>query len=534
VRPFDENGVFCPVAEGEALRHQAIRGAGATVFSQALAFLVQMASTVVLARLLTPSDFGLVTIVTTFSLLLLNWGLNGFTEAVMQREEISHALISNLFWINLGIGVILTASFAVAGHWIALSYHDSRLAPVAAVLSLSILMTSLTVHHLALLKRAMRFVLVAGVDVLGRVVAVAVSISLAIAGWGYWAIVGGIIAQSLTHLVCFWYFCRWLPGMPGRVRGTWEMIWFAICTYGRFTVSYCTWNLDNLVVGWFFGAQILGFYKKAYDLFVLPTNQLSSPLTSVAISALSRLQNNVEEFKRQYLSSLSVLAFLGMGIGADMMLVGKEIIRFVLGPQWAQSGHIFIYFCPGIGMMLLYFTHGWLHISLGRADRWFRWGIVELLVTGSLFLAGLHWKAVGVAVAWVLSFWILIIPGLWYAGRPVNLEVKSFIAPVWRYMVASVIAGVGCDGLLRLLAGGYVPGGTLTSLLRIAYVSALFTVLYCAAVVILHWSFAPFRRIGNLLHHMRPSTSRAYANQAAAAASAEASLASTAAQPAGE
>src|SRR3989454_3270466 len=115
MKPFDENGAFRPNAPGDGLRRLAVRGAGVAVFAQSLGFAIQMIATVILARLLTPADFGLLTMVTTFSLLLTNFGLNGFTEAVLQRGEIDHALASNLFRINVGLGVLLTIGFASAG-----------------------------------------------------------------------------------------------------------------------------------------------------------------------------------------------------------------------------------------------------------------------------------------------------------------------------------------------------------------------------------------------------------------------------------
>src|SRR5687767_13527711 len=108
MKPFDRDGTFRPLgddAEGAGLRRLAIRGAGVTVLSQGVGFGIQLSATIVLARLLTPADFGLVTMVSTFSLLLVNFGLNGFTEAIQQREELDHTLASNLFWINVGMGL---------------------------------------------------------------------------------------------------------------------------------------------------------------------------------------------------------------------------------------------------------------------------------------------------------------------------------------------------------------------------------------------------------------------------------------------
>src|SRR5205814_7816204 len=169
-------------------------------------------------------------------------------------------------------------------------YGDPRLIGVTRALAATIFVTSLSVLHLALLKRGMRFAAISMNDIAARVLAVVASVVLALTGWGYWSLVGGAVALPLVTCVGAWTLCRWAPGLPRRDRRTLPMLSFAMHTYGRFTTSYLTWNLDNFLLGWRFGPAPLGVYKKAYDLFILPVNQLSSPLTAVAVSALSRLK----------------------------------------------------------------------------------------------------------------------------------------------------------------------------------------------------------------------------------------------------
>src|SRR5207249_3501140 len=156
----------------DGLRRLAVRGAGVTVLSNGLGFALQMIGTVVLARLLTPADYGLVTMVTIFSLIPMNCGLNGFTEAVLQREEVDHTLASNLFWINVGLSLLLTIGFAAAGPLLGWFYGDPRVAAVAVAVALTIFFTSLSVLHLALLKRAMRFTGASANDIVARAVSV--------------------------------------------------------------------------------------------------------------------------------------------------------------------------------------------------------------------------------------------------------------------------------------------------------------------------------------------------------------------------
>jgi PST family polysaccharide transporter len=508
LRPFGEDGTFPPAENAKDLRLTAVRGAGATVLSSGLGLVVQIASTVILARLLTPGDFGVVTMVTTFSLLLVNFGLNGFTEAILQRETLDRYVVSNLFWINLGAGLFLTLGFAGAGSLLAHFYGDARVANVAVGMSATILITSLAVQHLALLKRAMRFSVLSANDVLSKAMAVGISVVLAWAGWGYWALVAGMIAQALTTALGAWILCRWMPSLPRRVKGTADMVRYAMHVYGRFSVNYFARNMDNLLVGWRFNAQALGFYKKAYDLFALSGSQLVAPLTSVAVSALSRLQRDSAQYRRYLLNALAVMAFVGMGIGADLTLTGRDIIRILLGPGWETSGKIFVYFGPGIGMMLLYGTHSWIHLSIGRADRWFRWGMIELAVTVLLFLLGLHWGPAGIAVAWTASFWILSLPAFWYAGQPIGLGIGPVVRAVWKFLIASLFAGCAAAALLSRLPGLMVFPGPRGSALRIVVASGALLVLYLGTVILLYGGLAPIRQVTGLLRDMLPRSKR--------------------------
>lgn len=502
--PFDENGYFKPIGEGGQFRRRAVRSAGITVLSQGLAFAVQMIATVFLARLLAPSDFGLVTMVTTFSLLFVSFGINGYSEAIMQRENINHALASNLFWINVGVGGLLTIAFAAAGSLLARFYGDARVIPVAIGMSATILIASTSVVPLALLKRAMRFKAVSINDIAARVVSATVGILLGWAGWGYWALIAIAIVQSLSQSIGGWLLCRWVPGLPRRAPGTGSIVHFALSVYGRFTLNHFARNMDNLLVGWRFGPGALGFYKKAYDLFVLPANQLLSPVSDVVLSTLSRLDRQSSQYRRYFLNGMGLLAFVGMAAGADLTLVGKDLIRLLLGPGWEEAGRIFTFFGPGIGMMLIYGTSGFIHLSIGRADRWLRWVLVEFTVTGLLFLLGLRWGPVGIAVAWTASFWILTIPALWYAGRPIGFGVGPMLLTIWKYVVASLLAGLASAAIMARILPLMAASGAGGALERVLAKSLLFTALYVGMIVLLHGGWEPLHQVMKLLSDIVP------------------------------
>lgn len=503
MKPFDKAGAFRPDYGPGDVRGLAVRGAGITVFFGGLGLLLQVASTVVLARLLTPRDFGLVTMVTTFSLLLVNFGLNGFTEAVLQTEELNHSLVSNLFWINAGIGLGLTIGFASFGTSLARLFHEPLVTRVAIGIAPTILITALSVQHMALLKRAMKFSATSVIEIVSRAGSLAVSIFLAWIGWSYWALVGGALAQPLIQGIGAWILCPWLPGFPNRSSGTSTAFRFAMNVYGRFTLSYFSRNTDNMLIAWRFNSVSLGFYKRAYDLFALSASQLTAPITNVAVAALSRYNPRSTEYRKYLLSAVSVTAFVGMGLSAEFTLIGKELIRVLLGPGWETSGRIFAFFAPGIGPLLLYYVHSWIHLSIGRADRWLRWGILEVAVTFMLFVLGLHWGPEGIAAAWSASFLILTLPALWYAGQPIAFGILPVVAAIWKYVGASILASCASVLIARPFSVAVAPWGPVRAAIAgIVFNSILVVAFYLVTVVILHGGRAPIDQFLRVLTEM--------------------------------
>lgn len=505
MKPFDAAGDFRPMSEGKGLRRAAIQGAGVSVLGQGASFVLQIAATMIIARLLTPDDFGVITMVTTVGYLFRSFGLNGFSELIVQRDGLTNSLASNLFWIELGIGTILALVFAATGIPLERFFHNANVAGAVVGMSPLIAIGCLGWIHLALLQRAMRFRATTIINFVGLVVYVIVSIVLAKAGWHYWALVWASNAQTVALAAGAWLACRWVPSRPRHVPGTGSSVTFAMNVYSHYAFSYSTHNTDNLLVGWRFGAQALGFYKKAYDLFVLSETQLMYPISAVAISTLSRVNHDRDQFQRYFLRAISVLALLGMGIGADFALVGKDLIRVLLGPGWDEAGRVFAFFGPGIGVMMLYNTHGWVHLSIGRPERWFRWGLIEFAVTASLFLLGLHWGPSGIALAWTLSYFLLMIPGFGYAGKPIGLGVMPVLVIVGRFFLASAAASFTTLLILRAIPILMTMPGMLGALTRMISVSLLFFGIYFGCVILIHRGLKPINETAGLLREMLPS-----------------------------
>lgn len=486
------------------IKRHAVRGGGITVIAQILIYCIQLCGTVVLARLLSPDDFGLVAMVTAFSILLQNFGIRGFTEATIQSEMINHKKISSLFYIHVTASVVLMLLFISISSIIAWFYKEPRLEAIANIIAISIILNALATQHLALLTRNMQFYKIAANEIIATLIATIISIALAWYGCGYWALVARRVLPILMIAIGAWILCDWVPGLHGINAEVKTMLKFGMNTYGNFATNYLSRNLDKILIGWRYGAQSLGYYERAYYLFTMPVSVLSYPLTNVAVATLSRIRDEPEKYRSYYLNAISILAFIGMPLGIMMTLVGKDLILLLLGSQWNNAGEIFSVFGAGVGILLIYGTHGWLHLSLGRADRWFYWGIIELIISCLSFFAGLPFGAIGVAFAYTISFYLLIIPGLWYAGKPIQLRLFSLLSAIWKYYLTAAIAGLFCWFILysfNMTATTFLRLGIFN---RIAISIILYIPLYLFFIFAFYQSLKPIQQLKNLLYEIYP------------------------------
>ena len=313
------------------LRGRALRGASVTLVAQVCSYSIFTVGTIILARLLTPHDFGLVTMALSFSMLLQNFGTNGLIEATIQREEIHHKQISTLHWINVAINLALTLLFMASAPVIAWFYKEPLVKPIALVIAVSILFGGLSTQHQALLKRNMEFYKIAACDIGATSASLAIAILLACRGWGYWALVARWIVSPLMITAGSWLLCGWRPTRPAWRTGVRPMLSFALNTYATSALFYFHRTIDKMLVGRFYGSQALGNYDRAYQLSNMFPSQLLTPLNTVALPAFSRLTNDPAKYRHTYLTLLSIMAFVSMPISAVLTLTGKRFDPLALG-----------------------------------------------------------------------------------------------------------------------------------------------------------------------------------------------------------
>jgi PST family polysaccharide transporter len=458
------------------LKRLSVRGAAATLTGQGAKFILNLASTMILARLLTPKDFGLIAMVTAITGFIMVFKTLGLSQATVQRDDVNHGQVSTLFWINVAVGVclmLITLALAPAIAWF---YKDPRLVAVTAALSPAFVFSGLTVQHEALLRRQMRLTTVAVRDVVAMSAGILTALLCAWAGWGYWSLVWMQVATSATNAVGVWLASGWIPGRPVRRSGVRSMLKFGGWLTGYGILNHFSRNFDTLLLGRFWGAQALGIYAKAYSLLLLPMGQVTAPMTAVAIPALSRLQDKPDRFRCYYLRAVKLIAYISMPSVVMMVVLSKEMVLIFLGPQWREAIPIFMILGISAVLQPAIATVGWVYVSLGRSRRMMAWAgwVAPLRVLS--FIIGLPWGAFGVATAYAIGTILLIYPTLAFSLKPSPVTPSQVLASIHRpFAISAVMALVMAAlriwlhhlgmGLIPIVAVTIVSGGLVFLLL---------------------------------------------------------------------
>ncbi len=452
------------------LKRRSVRGGFATLSSQAAKFVLQTGTTMVLARLLSPQDFGLQGMVVALTGFLALFRDAGLGAATVQRHEVTQDQISTLFWINGAVGLVLALLCAVLAPAIVAFYHEPRLYWVAVVSGLAFLFNGLAAQHGALLQRGMRFVTQAKIDVLSLTVSSAVGIVMALLGCRYWSLVGMATAGPLVGMALVWFAVRWIPGPPRRRCGLGSMLHFGGLATGNGLVVFLAQNSEKILLGRFWGADALGLYGRAFQLVTLPVQQLNSAVTSVAFPALSRIQHDAERLKRSFLMGYSLLISLTIPITITCALFAYEIVRIVLGPKWMEAAPIFRLLAPVALVLAVANPLSWLVYATGRIGRALSISLATtpLVIVG--IVLGLRHGPTGVAMGYSSALMILLIPiaawskyrtgitwaDLWGASKPAILS--GLVAAAAGFLVKLTLDGRLPTFILLLLGVGVVLG----------------------------------------------------------------------------
>ena len=478
------------------LKGKSIRGGASSLIGESVSFALRLGSTVILARLLLPEQFGLVgmaTALTGFAHIFKDLGLS---DATIQNKDITHEKVSNLFWINAAIGLLIMLIVALSASPIARFYKDQRLQGITLAISSCFFFSGVTVQHQALLYRQMRFSQIAQINVLSSALSIPVGVILAWMGFGYWALVWKEISASALITAGMWLKSGWIPSMPRRGLGVSALLRFGRDMTGFNIVNYFSRSADRILIGRKWGAIATGLYDRASQLMIMPMNQIRFPMTRVGMAGLSAVQAEPEKYRKYFLKLISILCFVYMPIVVYLGIFSESVVRLILGDRWIGAADIFKVLAAAAYVQPIASTCDLVLITHGRTKRYFFWGMANSIWIVTAFAIGVHWGSIGVAYAYTIASYAILLPSLWYRLRNSPISVSVFFRAISLPTIASLSMGaflvllspkivslgrvleIGVSLIFACLAYGGVwvllPGGKHLLVEYFSYIQALF------------------------------------------------------------
>jgi len=472
------------------------------MIAHAVNAVVQVVSVIVLARLLSPEDYGLAAMIATVVGIAMAIVDMGTQDAVTQQARITPAEMSTLFWVTVALGCGLALIIAISGPLFAYFYHEPRVKLIAFVYSFAVIVAALLSQHQALMRRAMMFQKLAFISTSANVLSAIAAIAVASLGYGYWALVVRQLATYSVTLVGVWICCRWLPGKPALTAGAKQMLKFGMHFVG-FTAADAVGRFsDRIAIGHTYGAWNLGFYQKAVLVY---DNLLSfmPALHQVAMTGLSQLRGDVEKLRRSWSMALGTIAFYAMPGFGVLAVVGHDVVILLLGAKWSNAGMLLsILALRGIPHVVER-TMVWLHVAAGRADRCMRWGVIAAIAQIAALFCGLPFGVKGVVIAYVVCSFVLFLPATAYSGRPWGIGIADVWNVVRRPMAGALLAMAVALGI----RSSFVMEASL--LMRIVLFAAIYFSCYAVLVIGVLGMREPLRVVGTLVRDFRTKSRQA-------------------------
>ena len=437
-----DTGHIVHPTEYTQVKHASIRGAGVGIVTLIVKAIVDLGSIVVLARLLTPADFGLVAMAGTVLNLLRIVGDWGLVMASTQRPQLTADQLSTLFWINVGGGTSLALLAVVCAPILVVVFDDPRITSVAAVLSITLVAIGVGAQHEAILRRRLSYGRLHVLDVASQAIGLLVGVVLALTGIGYWSLV---LYQVVARVVRTCWLCigtRWIPGRPRRGIGVLPILRYGGELMPIQILAHLSRSVGDVIVGATAGASELGIYRRAHGI-VMMAEQLKQPLKSMIPSSLSRLQHQPADFSRFYLNALSIWAMIACAAIGYVSLEAPFVVRLLLGDRWLSA----------VPLVRALAAAG-VATALGAATEWMLLPLADLkrligmrVLRASVILVGvlLGWRGgvPGIALGYSVAACVSLSIELFFvtSGKEVSFWSLSgaFARPIAATAVASTI-----------------------------------------------------------------------------------------------
>jgi PST family polysaccharide transporter len=422
------------------LRTTAIRGiivtGGGTVFKAIL----QVLAIVVLARLLSPEDFGVMAMVFPIIAFATIFQQAGLGMAVLQRQSVTNEELSTIFWANVVIGTLIGALLVLVAPLVADFYSEPRLVALTAASGALMILSGLSSQHIILLMRRMAYGRLAAMDLGALAFGTCLAIAWAYFFRSYWAIFLLTFGTNAALLVMAWALDSWRPGRTAPLRHVRDVLVFGGHTTMANFATFWGQNLDKILIGRFVGSVAVGLYERAYKVVLLPVLFVHMPLFRVLVPMLSKSRSDPDRYRRLFITGFQLSLFVTLPGTLLLIVAAAEFVVFVLGQQWLDAAPIFAWLAIATLGQLATGPFSMIFVSQDRAREGMIASVVSSIFASLAFVFGLSWGAVGVAAAYAISELIRAPALLWYATRVGPVSVRNIVSALLPFFLTVALA----------------------------------------------------------------------------------------------
>lgn len=410
-----------------------------TTSSVVVRLLAQLIATPILARLISPEDFGIIAMAAISTEVVLLLGQFGFQSALVQRKYAYRIDLDTVFWANFLINVTLCILLLVAAPFIATFFKEELLTPVLYVTAFGFVITSLSSVHNTIQFRTMRFRHVAQIEIISTVIRVVSAVLFALNDYGVWALVySGLIGFTCTTILRFFYV-PWMPKFRFSKRRFNVLFRFGRNILGESFVTYFANNLDYIIVGRRLGTESLGFYQMAFTMPEMVRNNVAQVISRVLYSAYSRVQDEKERLHYGFIKTMELISIISFPVLGGLLVIAPEFVPLYFGPQWVVIVLPMQLFCVSGAFRAVSNIFGTVIHAKGKPEVTLKLASVYVPILASALYLGSNYGIEGVALAFSITNVSWFFVSVYVTAKIIEIEMVKMIKPIILPLIFSII-----------------------------------------------------------------------------------------------
>lgn len=419
------------------IKKELLKGVYYTAFAKYAGILVSLVVTGILARLITPEDFGIVAVATILIQFFSTISSLGIGPAIVQHKNLTKQDISNIFSFTVLIGLFIFIIFFILSWPISIYYDNKSLLIISQILSLSLFFNTINTVPNFLLYKEKQFKFITYRTLIVQTIGGIASVIAALSGLGLYSLIINPIFSSIVLFIINYKKYPQKFSLSINKEPIKQIFSFSLYLFLFDIINYLSRNLDKLIIGRYLGMSPLGFYEKSYRLMMLPLQNISHVIGPVMHPIFSEYQSNIKELITSYEKLIRFMSFIGFPLSVLLFFTAKELTLLIFGPMWMPSVASFEILSFSVGIQIILSTTGSIFQSTNSTKQLFFVGILSTgLTVAGMFLAIIFFKSIE-AVAWsiTITFTInflqtFVILYLSVFKRNIYSLFKQFVSPL--------------------------------------------------------------------------------------------------------